>query len=1041
VTRRSSAVARGLISLIATAALIVCIPIGLAVLVGWPLPTSIPDGDSLTVAMNTGITDEFIVNALAVVTWLAWAQLTLALLVEAFAAVRGRPPRDLPFAPGLQAAAARLVAGIVMLVAPLQPARAVAAPAEPVVVVTPVEVADPVIDLRAPVATALIVPPRPAMASALGASTPGASGRTVTVERHDSYWAIAERELGDGLRWREVQALNVGRTMTDGHVIGVGDELLRAGWVLQVPADGPVGAEAPEPAISEAASLEVVAPDPASEVVVEPGDNLWDLSEERLADDLDREPTDSKTEPYWREVMTANHDRLVDPSNPGLIHPGQVLVLPPTGHADAPTVEAAEPAPAPVEPIPEAPPPPAEPEPTTPPTTAPSTTTSTSTPSTTAPSTTAPSTTATPTPSTAPAAVADPAAAGEEVTPAVAEETGDDPNAVPAWIALGGLTSVAMAVGAKRLIQKRRREFALDHDGADLPSPDPEDRPLHQAMVARADEELIGELQYALGELAVALAESGARCRPRLVRHSADSLEVLLDKATPDAPPGWLSEGTGVVWTLDHAINHGVDLDGPSRPAPLLVTIGQPDEGAHLYLDLEVDSVVSLAGDVEAARRLARSMLTELALTPLADGNRVITIGDLVEPEAAGLPHLTHKETWEDFARDLTAWVHATHNALGVNDWPNAFVGRGHDPDHEALMPMVVIATKPPPPELLDLLLDQRPSAVAVVVADVFEGALTTITCDKDTIHLDDVDLSFVPQQVDQTALEDMGRLICIPEPDPEGAEDHREGFDLDDAPPAADAPEEDEPAEPATPPEYEILVRLLGDIRVEGGGKKLHPKPTAVLAYLAMNRSVTSERLEEACWFGSNGTSHRKRLRETMSICREAIGPYHLPANEHGTYLIGDGVRTDVELFDWHVAQAVNQDPSDAAESYRTALELVTGRPFSYPNQARASFGWVDFEHHATTWEMRIAGVAKAYTEMCIDLNQPDAAVGELRRLLQAAPLNGGVVAALMRAHIESGDRSAADHVYQEHTAALEQAELGDPDDSVVQLRLDLLR
>src|SRR5690606_38982860 len=139
-----------------------------------------------------------------------------------------------------------------------------------------------------------------------------------------------------------------------------------------------------------------------------------------------------------------------------------------------------------------------------------------------------------------------------------------------------------------------------------------------------------------------------------------------------------------------------------------------------------------------------------------------------------------------------------------------------------------------------------------------------------------------------------------------------REGFDLDDgAPTLEDAGEEVEPPVPASPPEYEILVRLLGDIRVEGGVKKLHPKPTAVLAYLALNRSVTSERLEEACWFGSNGTSHRKRLRETMSICRDAIGSHHLPPNERGTYVIGDAVRTDVELFDWHVAQAVHQDPA----------------------------------------------------------------------------------------------------------------------------------
>lgn len=1018
-TRRGSAVVRGLSSLIATAALLVGIPVGLAVLVGWPLPTSVPDGETLSLAMNTGITDEFIVNALAVVAWLAWAQLTLALLIEAIAAVRGRPPRDLPFAPGLQAAAARLVAGIVMLVAPLQPARAVAAPAHPVAVVAPIEIAEPVIDLRAPAPTANLALRQPVVASALGAPAPGTAIRTVTVERHDSYWAIAERELADGLRWREVQALNVGRTMTDGHVIGIGDELLRAGWILDLPADGPAGAEAPEPA----------APEAATEVVVEPGHNLWDISEDRLADDLHREPTDPETEPYWRDVMTANHDRLVNPANPSLIQPGQVLVLPPTGHADAPTVEPAEPAPVPVEPIPEVPPPASEPPTTNPSTTAPAT----ATPLTSTPTTTAPST-------TVPAVAADAPATDEGATPAVAGETDDDSNEVPVWLALGGLTSVAMAVGAKRLIKKRRREFALDRVGAELPTPDPEDRQLHQAIVARADEELIDELQYALGELAVALAELGARCRPRLVRHSADSLEVLLDKATPDAPPGWLSEGDGIVWTLDHTINLDVDLDGPSRPAPLLVTLGHPDEGAHLYLDLEVDGVVSLAGDVETARRLARSMLTELALSPLADGNRVITVGDLVEPEAAGLPHLTHKETWDDFAEDLTAWVRASHNAVMVNEWPSAFVGRGHDPDHEALVPMVVIATKPPPPELLDLLLANRPSAVAVVVADEFEGALTTIMCDEETIHLDDVGLSFVPQQVDETALEDMGRLICIAEPDPEADHDHREGFDLEeDAPPPADAPEDVEPSEPAEPPEYEILVRLLGDIRVEGGAKKLHPKPTAVLAYLALNRSVTSERLEEACWFGSNGTSHRKRLRETMSICRDAIGSHHLPPNERGTYVIGDAVRTDVELFDWHVAQAVHQAPADAAENYRTALELVTGRPFSYANQARASYGWVDFEHHATTWELRIAGVAKAFTELCIDLGQPEAAVDDLRRVLHAAPLNGGVVAALIRAHIESGDRLAADRVYEEHVAALQQADLGDPDDQVERLRLAL--
>lgn len=1016
-TRRTSAVLRGLASLAGTLLLLVGVPVGLATLVGWPLPTSMPDSAALSQALNRGITDEFIVNALAVVAWLAWAQLALAVLVEAVAAVRGRPPRELPLAPGLQVAAARLVAGIVMLLGPLQPARAVAAePARPVPVIQPVESAEPVIDLRSSA-------PSPEVAADPHlAPVPHAAARTVTVERHDSYWEIAERKLGDGLRWREIQSLNVGRTMTDGYVVGPGDEMLRAGWVLELP-DG-LGGPGAEPAA-----------DPVvEEVVVGPGDNLWDISEDRLAVDLEREPADVETEPYWRDVMAANQDRLADPNNPSLIYSGQVLLIPPTGHGAAPPAVEAEPAPpAPVEPAPEP-----EPAPTTVPPTAPSTTApSTSAPSTTAPTTPdAPVTTVVPT--TEPEVVlADPGTSEGDA------DTDSEPM-FPVAVGLGALTSVAMALGIKRLIERRRREFALAHEGEPLPEPDPELRETHQTVVAQADEDLVGQLQYALGELAVALAESGQRCRPRLVRHSANCLEVLLDHPTQHAPPGWRSDGDGVVWTLDHEIDLDIVLDGPARPAPLMVTIGQADEDANLYLDLEVDGLLSLVGKVESARLLARSMLTELTLSPLADGNRVITIGDLVEPEAARLPQLTQHESWYDFAEDFTAWVGTSYKALAENGWPNSFVGRGHDPDHDALGTMVVIATKAPPPELLDLLMEKRPSAVAVVVADECEGAVATIVCDDETVRLEDIDLSFTPQKLEEDELEAMGGMMCVSDDDPEDGHDHREGFDLDDdPPPELPEPEEQEPepSVPASPPDHEILVRLLGDIRVEGGTKKLNTKPTAVVAYLALKREARSERLEEACWFGSNGTSHRKRLRETMTQCRDALGSQHFPPNQNGVYVIGDQIRTDTELFDWHVTQAASQEPADALESYREALDLITGKPFNYPNvaQARQSFGWVDFEHHTTDWELRIAAIAQAFTEICIDLDQPETATDVLRRLLPAIPLNGDLVAALMRAYVEAGDRSAADRVYREHAAALEKADLGDPDDRVEQLKLGL--
>ncbi len=50
---------------------------------------------------------------------------------------------------------------------------------------------------------------------------------------------------------------------------------------------------------------------------------------------------------------------------------------------------------------------------------------------------------------------------------------------------------------------------------------------------------------------------------------------------------------------------------------------------------------------------------------------------------------------------------------------------------------------------------------------------------------------------------------------------------------------------------------------------RKPHPS-----SCIALHRAVTTERLEEACWFGSDGTSRRKRLRDVMTECAPATPP-----------------------------------------------------------------------------------------------------------------------------------------------------------------------
>ena len=60
------------------------------------------------------------------------------------------------------------------------------------------------------------------------------------------------------------------------------------------------------------------------------GEHFWRIASDRVAAELGRAPSDREVVGYWLELIEANRDRLVDPDDPDLIHPGLVLVLPDT---------------------------------------------------------------------------------------------------------------------------------------------------------------------------------------------------------------------------------------------------------------------------------------------------------------------------------------------------------------------------------------------------------------------------------------------------------------------------------------------------------------------------------------------------------------------------------------------------------------------------------------------------------------------------------------------------------------------------------------
>ena len=240
---RSREVRLGALAVAGLVVVLLGVPLALALAVGNPLPTSAPSRDWLDAQLSSAL----VIDVLAVVMWIAWAQFAACVLTEWRAARRGTGlPGDVPLGGGSQLLARRLVAATLLLAgaATLAPApdsgQATPRPATSVSSLSSAELTDP-----------------PSPATALPAEvdlvTPEAT-KTYQVQppdgrRYDSLWDIAERTLGDPLRYRELFALNKDRPQPDGRTL-VEADLIHPGWTLLMPSDaaGPgVHVAAPPP--------------------------------------------------------------------------------------------------------------------------------------------------------------------------------------------------------------------------------------------------------------------------------------------------------------------------------------------------------------------------------------------------------------------------------------------------------------------------------------------------------------------------------------------------------------------------------------------------------------------------------------------------------------------------------------------------------------------------------------------------------------------------------------------------------------------------
>lgn len=723
--RRASGALGALVVLVAVEA---GVPLLLAAVGGWP--SHVPAGAQVLHQLTERDDGRLLGVVLAAGAWVCWALFTVSVAVELLGVLRRRPAVHLPGLGLLQRPAAALVAALVSGLLLSAASSAMGSSAGPASGLPAARVGGAATVAAAMTRPALALAPAPVTAERdggplLGQSPPLAAARVdaasrsestpylprYVVLRRDTLWGIAQRHLGDPLRYREIVALNPA-------VVGSDNEI-RAGAVLVLPADA-AGVPVAGPAAVRGSAVRVT---------VAAGDTLWDL-EQRVTGSGGNWPAGWQANAGRAEPGGQSYE------DPDLIRPGWTLDVPtasatpaasprtPDRSADAshgealargvpaPTPAASAPVPQPADPAAEersrpqaAPTPPgagvADDGESAPPLRR------------VAPAAPRP----VPLAVAAPVKVPEPsAAAGEAAAPppprtgehagtsqARATEAEDSRGAgdsgVPALAGGGGVLLAGAALWA--LVRARRRQFRLRRPGRTVTATAPELVRMEQALLAEGPAGFLDVrwLDEALRGLARLLAEDWLAPLPDVVaaRVSPQVLELLLAVPVATAPDPWTVVGEGERWVLrrdaELAVNPGL-RGSVLAPFPTLASVGYTTDGDQWLLDLERLGAVSITGDPARCVDLLRFLAAELAHNPWSD---VLTLtvagfGEELAPLAEG--RLCCQPDVAAAATGTAAQLRGASRAM-TEIGTDVLTGRVRDLSGDAWAPSVLLVVPP----------------------------------------------------------------------------------------------------------------------------------------------------------------------------------------------------------------------------------------------------------------------------------------------------------------------------------------------------------
>ncbi|HEY3717762.1 MAG TPA: LysM peptidoglycan-binding domain-containing protein [Jatrophihabitantaceae bacterium] len=733
---------RSLAALIVLVALLAGIPLALGGTIGNPLHgwSDLKAGD---------VSDNVVIDILAVIAYIAWAQFALSVLVEIAAAIRHVPaPVRIPLVPGAsQHLAHTLVAAVLLLGASsatlANPVHALAdqqsRPAAASVVrehTTPTATPHP----HAPpiTSTARRAAPSVAQSSPWDTTTyvVPAGGRGP-----DTYWDIAAARLGSGERWTEIWELNQGRTQTDGAVMST-PGLLQPGWTVLIPLSTTNPGAQPN----------------GDPVAVEPGDTLSGIASTHGIED-------------WRVVWDQNRG-VAEPdgrrfTDPDVILPGWTIQLDASGtHTEAAPAPAARTAP------------PAAPTNTTP-----------SLPQTTPPSQPTTPAPQMPTPPPESAVTPVPAAATERAGGAHAQASS---NVGMVAFAGGGWLLAGLSLAA--LIRYRRRQFRWRRPGRTISATPPELQHVERALLSAGTAGIadVAWLDAALRSLVHSLAatENGRLPDVVAVRMTDERLDLVLTAPAPNAPAPWTVDDSGVHWSIRRTDE--LPYDPTQRgyhfaPFPTLVSIGYTPAGERWLLDLERVATLSLSGDPEQCLNLARFLAAELAHNAWSEMLRVTLVGFGAEMAGINPERLTYTEDLAAAIDTLTYDFDSVTSAVNTGE-VSVLDGRLSGVAADTWAPHVLLVAPHAARDragldrLLTALQAQRSrTAVALVLTDDPDHAEATqwqLTVDvRGTLHVPALGVQLIAQQIPAEEAAQLAQILALaattddrPVPDAVGA-------------------------------------------------------------------------------------------------------------------------------------------------------------------------------------------------------------------------------------------------------------------------------